>query len=64
MQMLGEAPGIVHSEVAASGVTNEVGHRLLIAQALVASEVVAAQFSFCGSEGQRGTGNRAVGLSN
>lgn len=40
--MLGEAPGIVHSEVAASDILNEVGHRQLTAQALIASEEVAA----------------------
>lgn len=57
------SPGIVHLKVAAPGVTHEVGHRLIIAQALTASEVVAAQFSLCGSEGQRATGDRAVVLS-
>lgn len=37
MQILGKAPGFVYLEVAAAGVMDEVGHRLLTAQGLTAS---------------------------
>lgn len=62
VQMLGEAPGLVYWVVTAAGVMRWAT-RPLTAQGLVVSDTVAAEFSFCGSEGQRDTGDRAAGLS-
>jgi hypothetical protein len=63
MQMLGKAPGIVYLEVAAVGVVYEVGHRLLTAQGLIASEAGAALW-LQGPEGhwKQGCGARILNV--